>query len=130
MIDPKELRIGNWVCFEQYPDSHSQVDYQLLSGKIGIWSDPDIYSPIPLTPEWLERLGFKLSKAAQEVYGYELWELNPEVNSSMEGIGFVNSKMEIYQNEDKEYYDGENYVVLKSVHQLQNLFFALTSEEL
>jgi len=113
MIDPKELRIGNWVTFEQYPESVTQVGPQLLSCNRGIWDEPDIYIPIPLTPEWLERLGFDKDtgeKESQPFYDVFVWV-----------YGSWRIKF------DNTVYIGPE---IKYVHQLQNLWKALTGEEL
>ena len=78
------------------------------------------YNPIPLTEEWLLKLGFK----------YKKWDDHFIIKNGN------------YFNSIKKYDDGWYYntdeseatcyylTTIKYVHQLQNLYFALTSEEL
>jgi hypothetical protein len=69
------------------------------------------YEPIPLTEEWLIRMGFEKSYFENIPY-FEKRCL------TIDGCFF-----------DVELMDGSK-LELKSVHQLQNLYFALTNEEL
>lgn len=72
--------------------------------------------PIPLTPEWLAKCGFNKLNAG--------W-----INSSGSMCFYDRARdMNGYYTMD---YGTRNYVArFKNVHQLQNLFFALTGEEL
>lgn len=145
MIDPKELRIGNYLCDpEQENDGVIQVEEIRGYGKdgktIGIqfrrascWSvieeDCGIL-PIPLTPEWLERMGFIDKPAAFDNSSNPYWAKNaviltyaetPPENTYLPGIGFT--------------YNGKHLVShvkewIQYVHQLQNLYFSLTGNEL
>jgi len=68
-------------------------------------------SPIPITREWMIKLGFANSKPGK-------WE---------HGV----MPIEIYWNERMKFYYGNAVgISLEYVHQLQNLYFALTGEEL
>lgn len=69
------------------------------------------YEPIPLTEEWLLKFGF------EKIGGWDDYE------------GYIKDEVEIALNEK---YPFENYLQkeLKHVHQLQNLYFALTGKEL
>jgi len=78
----------------------------------GGWVDLDEIEFIPLTEEWVLKLGFK--NKTIYIKGICLYL----VNEGMSG-GF----------QDNEYGINE-YVDIKYVHQLQNLYFALTGEEL
>ena len=138
MIDPKELRIRNWVTTDNpiaWPEManipvmvtsvEESLDEQFPEspGAIRLKYEHDTYcqysefiSPIPLTPEWLERLGFEYDK-------YMLWWTNKKV-SIFNAIRTTNNK--------------DFFVVscygqtkpIRSVHDLQNLIFCLTGEEL
>lgn len=114
-----ELRIGNWI--EAYPGGYVQV--VSLPNELGreIMTTPNflgathgsIYHPIPLTPQVLEKCGFK----------------NTEYNVYKKG------KFEFYKDHTTgtSYYPGlppETATKFKYVHQLQNLHFAITNEEL
>ena len=68
---------------------------------------------IPLTDEWLKRAGFELYQDDKDRYyhfeGFKLWQHENEL------FYHINSELLIYPD---------------YVHQLQNLFFALTGSEL
>ena len=98
-----ELRIGNWVAsvMEGYHTDTRQVTIDDLKNM----TIDDIgigYLPIPLTPEILEKVRF-----AGTIFPAQL---------SISDSG--------------KYYWGNINVELKYLHQLQNLYFALTGEEL
>jgi len=119
-----ELRIGNWVI---YQDEVDKVRYELefsIGHFMGIfeknYGPPE---PIPLTEEWLLKLGFEKDKE-------EKWEF------SIPGMPYVWRKES--PTADQPFtiwyrYDKEELCIScegKYVHQLQNLYFALTGEEL
>ena len=109
-MKPEELRIGNW-CYpgeSEYQDDPFQIDAgDILAFRKGIHK----YKPIPLTKEWLIKFGFVLSG--------DLFHIN-RLFVIWNGKGFDNTDYMHYKTE----------VILKHVHQLQNLYFALTGEEL
>ena len=115
----KELRIGNYVkgnlidvatitgifnnglCIEEMPLNLSTNDgFMTLS--------IDNFAPIPLTEEWLLKFGIDNDK---EVDNFPVWVDN----------GFCS--IELYGGHETRH-------PCKYVHQLQNLYFALTGEEL
>jgi len=115
-----KLRIGNWVY-----DANCEMEIQIGSGSHIDNLHPKS-KPIPLTEEWLERFGFNQfdesdffipldsdkSLILMNVRGYWYPRIQQEAEMSHQYIQEVNL----------------NYV--KQVHQLQNLYFALTGEEL
>lgn len=117
MIQPQDLRINNLVL---YSDEVSivkgvlQTCVDLLVSpcvrftKIALL--PNIY-PIPITEEWLIKLGFHEVLGVYAIYGKEL---NIKLNT-----GYWDA-----------YFKGKYVCVIKHVHQLQNLYFALTGQEL
>ena len=108
MMEEKELRIGNYVNIE---DTVLRVDLQEL------YYNSSLMNPIPLTEEWL--LKFNLNKPTNE-HPYHF-------KKSM--VEFSHSE---YQNELKCFYNNVPMFSLPCayVHQLQNLYFVLTGEEL
>lgn len=109
-----ELRIGNLleVGGEFQEKKIIKVTGNLIStlekgGKIKS-------KPIPITEEWLKRFGFSHSFD-------ELWE----AKSAYFPIQF--SEGEAVYSSDMYHHTSEPF---KYVHQLQNLYFALTGEEL
>lgn len=118
-----ELRIGNYY---QYAGDSGIVYTQVQAIKynqFGLLSDFngtnfEICKPIPLTEEWLLRFGFKAHTYEDEVFGYVLND-----------FGYINE----YQFRIRNFIDFEGIIIpkaIKTVHQLQNLYFALTGEEL
>lgn len=110
-MDAKELRIGNYV----YAQSGKLVvnrDSIYKVENVNIQSARK-YEPIPLTEEWMLKFGF------EESY----WQ--------------ASGKFAHWIKDGADWFDGDlNCIVyyrvteIKYVHQLQNLYFALTGEEL
>ena len=110
-MEAKDLRIGNW--FEG--DNGDKIYYRITAKQIlDFYDDPldDYYKPIPLTEDWLLDFGFII----------QMFGIPPR---------FYNGKLKITKD-----YRGfwvqpcYNFVLIKYVHQLQNLYFELTGEEL
>jgi hypothetical protein len=124
-----ELRIGNLIngIYHDYDDGiHEDIENETIckvvtldvSGSgdypIYVYSDEDIehfsdFEPIPLTEEWLVKFGFDKTS-----------------------LHYLKKNGIIIQSED-DYFEcllGIVIVKLQYVHQLQNLYFALTGEEL
>lgn len=127
MIKANELRIGNWVKYTN--------DQSLKNGLANTWvnvtddiikwaANPseNVYEPILLTPEVLEKCGFEktwkmyeldfsdklLSDRRYEFFCYE--KDLPNCSYTLNSITAANN--------------------FSFLHQLQNLYFALTGEEL
>jgi len=129
-----ELRIGNLVnlCFEHRPgwdvasvtdifrDGTIETDTQELTGKQKYYVEP-----LPLTEDWLLRAGFTYHNS-YNVAGIK--------QSHWVIIGNQFGRLEIWSseqtNEIKFNAGFHDYVTVQYVHQLQNLYFALTGEEL
>ena len=123
----QELRIGNYVRFSFETSKTAivkglvdgKVHYEKEDGKLNVIIAPYI-EPIPLTNEWLLKLGF-----VKHEQGYS-------IESGRQG--FI---MDLAQDTDWIilYRDDigcryNSLIFLDYVHQLQNLYFALTGEEL
>lgn len=107
MIQPEELRIGNWVKprFSAFKDSK----YKIPDGKtIDLMKDAE---PIPITPEWLERLGFINDSGDYYKDGFCI-----DTFSDSNHFWLLSSY--------------EHHTKIEYIHQLQNLYFALTGKEL
>lgn len=135
MIDPKELRIGNYIASGKEFTNLSIIGKVLEIGNVERefeqvyceceesfeWFFRDDYCGIPITEEWLIKLGFN--------------EVDPVFNEQIEHAYEIPSWGRVCIMDGKlvseEYYflDGMN-AEIKYVHQLQNLYFALTSQEL
>ena len=112
-----ELRIGNWASEEN--ESEEYFELQIINYN---WiKDHDAFEPIPLTEEWLVKFGFEYCSESEgfqmkgfHVENREFDKYSSNIKKDEFGIWFINSCL----------------VDLKHVHQLQNLYFALTGEEL
>jgi hypothetical protein len=123
-----ELRIGNYIyvsapkehILEARNQSIEKANYHHFND-ICRCNKEWVYEPIPLTEDWLLKFGFKNKyKEPSEVF-----ELN---------IGNNNIIIDLYELLQSTYLEHRNFAInigkLKYVHQLQNLYFALTGEEL
>ena len=114
MIEAKELRIGNWVFTEAYKNKVYSLKDGIVNGVCQSYVDP-----IPITEKRLEEFGFSYMGATY-----------------MAIDEFVLNDFTILREQDEFMFSYENAsgdnidIVLKYIHQLQNLFFALTGEEL
>jgi len=107
MIQVNELRVGNLLNFGGQPSEIRGGGIQLLEdGKLHI-----VPIPIPLTEEWLLKFGFRV-KMGSVTHNHSFVKGKIVVRHSLR-FGF--------------HYDD---LKLESVHQLQNLYFALTGTEL
>ena len=109
-----ELRIGNYVW---YGDGELKIDINVLY-------DIKVYNalgtkPIPLTEEWLLKFGFE-----KRGYVKFLGNAYQRFVLGRNGIYSINEIAYIYEVCDHDLCE------IRYVHQLQNLYFALTGEEL
>lgn len=114
MINPKELRIGNYYHYK--PSGLYQTiephDFAIIEAE----ERADDIESIPLTPEILEKCGF--------VDDDNDWLLEISERTCI-NINFIKERYCL------ESYDGIlNIIPIKSLHQLQNLYFSLTNAEL
>lgn len=121
-----ELRIGNYVNFpEHYPNINdvTQLDEYIMFHES---FNPEKCRPIPLTEEWLVKFG-AIDRNKEERDRFNFKEINWY-------FGFTEpyGDFRIYQHPDslKYWLDQYHTIEIKYVHQLQNLYFALTGEEL
>lgn len=139
MINAKELRIGNYVNYIVFNKHESlfQNTVWCLNYSSATLGDRAVrhdvkynnIEPIPLTEEWLLRFGF-------DAIGYECPETGSEFSFPY--------RIKISDNENIEveddfsvcvYYNDDDFIPIGNirydkVHQLQNLYFALTNTEL
>jgi hypothetical protein len=117
-VKASELRVGNWVFNYKSKDPVKVYANALKIAEL----DEDFFAPIPLTPELLEKSGFEQTS-----------NYHPEgpVHTLKHRNGFVFEVAYLYQMVDVKQNIGQIRIQqIKYVHQLQNLFFALTGEEL
>ena len=134
MIQAKELRIGNYVY-----DGNSElaqvssivdgaINYELDYGNL--WTNEVCYfeniNPIPITEEWLLKFGFSINKKTC-VHIFE-FEIDDKVNFAV--FLYDDEKEALFIKNSAR----SSKIIFKKridyVHQLQNLYFALTQKEL
>ena len=132
-MKPQDLRIGNYVYYEHtthivdgiyenkvyswwVKNGEPVIEYEMKDIGGAMVKNPyrDVisqYEPIPLTEEWLIKLGFKknITTDLYPTFSYDILNVNDGIVYVL-NYGFVNH--------------------IKYVHQLQNLYFVLTGEEL
>jgi hypothetical protein len=121
----KNLRIGNWV-----QDEHDIVQYvyrlwkggaELSENEEGFddidYSEDEIFG-IPITPEWLTKFGFEdKTNSVEKIF-------------TKDDFNWYSSSNEIVIELDNGLSGYDLYTDCNQVHKLQNLFFAITGEEL
>lgn len=113
MIKAEELRIGNLVYI---PSTKQTIPVTAINMDLGVWVNRSLgvlgfnqVEPIPLSEEWLKRMGF-------EKVEHTFWITGLAVHNNTPGEFYM-----LYE---------QNRTIIRFVHHLQNLFFSLTGEEL
>lgn len=133
-----ELRIGNLVIEDGVLCEVTSIS---ISGQLTIFSAQKVYSsdiskivPIPLTEEWLLKLGFEgmvdyASRIAAQTTGYKTKEsVLFRFNDNRLTDDVIMFPVLVFSDNIFRY--RESGLIIKYVHQLQNLYFALTGQEL
>lgn len=118
MIKKEELRIGNFI-FDLSIDRMVKVSYYKNMWQVVQYENH--FDPIHLTPEILEGCGFEKDEDGE----YNLYFGNDTLRWVK---GNDNDWFFIFQ--DSPGCDFVSFYQTRSLHQLQNLYFALTAEEL
>lgn len=125
-MNGKDLRIGNFISVlgntvevikilgEKKIEIHSDI---LQFWDVDIEDEDEDVKPIPLTEEWLLKFGFE--KNDDFISEDHLWS-----DFIKKGVRI---QLPYFDWKDS---DGEISFSVKSVHQLQNLFYSITGEEL
>ena len=131
MINTNDLMIGNYVKVNSYlPEVIVSIEVDnvftlpLKPSKINSrWrQEPKDLEGIPITKEWLIKLGFQ--KESDYEFSIEVGDNVLEFEYEGDDLGYS-----VYLIN----YHGSNYVQLKYfkyIHQLQNFYFALTGKQL
>lgn len=125
-ISTQELRIGNYVEYNTRIAKVCEIQkafFYCESDGVEFFTRDQLEpgaKPIPLTEEWLLKFGFDKYK-----YGHHSYRKKSFIIE--EGL-LKNSPYDFRKRISKDTSLGLTYI--KHVHQLQNLYFALTGEEL
>lgn len=116
MIQARELRIGNLILMS-FENSIETVTARTIGfiNQANYKGHNHPFEPIPLTEEWLVKLGF--------VRNGKVWEID-SINGIVFEIEYVSDCYYLHT------YGEWGYQGFLYVHQLQNLYKALTGQEL
>jgi hypothetical protein len=118
-INFKELRLDNYICINN--NLHPCRVKEITMSSVVVesikenYSEPTINSmnPIPLTDEWLIRMGFDKFAEHTPSFGHD----------DIYRKGYI----DIHARYNQYHFHG---ILINFVHELQNLYFALTKKEL
>jgi hypothetical protein len=117
-----EARIGNWII-DPHRDGIGNEGYD----KVGKWdfaNHLEDYEPIPLTEEILLKCGFEFYS---EELGAKVFSIMiPKSTSRI----LISDKGHFTLESEGTFWYMRSYKCPEYLHQLQNLYFALTNEEL
>ena len=132
-LTPQELRIGNLIkdkegniltVYGTSPKDDTDSFIVWYANELGFYIEENEIEPIPLTEEWLLKFGFKKrrkTKFRTLVTAYTELEIEIERPDKLKCF-LVKSE---HTRDEKTVFR-----VIRYVHQLQNLYFALTGDEL
>jgi hypothetical protein len=119
-MDYKEVRIGNWI------------DEQGLHLQVGMINSEVLKSaePIPLTDDWLEKLGLIKKNITEDMpEGLKQPDIDEDGSIWYHWVqGLFN--LEVQSNGEIWFEVYSHYKHVKYVHELQNLYYSLCGEEL
>jgi hypothetical protein len=122
----EELRIGIWVYL--FGDAVQLTKDHLIY----LLQKDGLPEPITLTPEWLSKFGFYketddflIGRAGNKHEWHVIYKLK-DVH-----VHFIHSDYGGFHEDDTRLYFHDNSLVgISNVHSLQNLYYALTGQEL
>lgn len=127
-MEAKNFRIGNWISTEKGDKQVESIDETGIIDVETIDHDGFYYynyQPIPISPEWLKRFGF-----VKDNNGNYWIDLQTHYLELMPSNGYwypVYAQVPEMSHEDEQRVSTNR---IEFVHELQNLFFALTGNEL
>jgi hypothetical protein len=118
-IKANELRLGNWIYNNNFEYQVTPYVIEELWASVRGW-----VQPIPITDKWLFKFGFEETDPKKFIGGL----YTRKKSDGFYGF-YINKETMSYCTFD---YEGtiENIIKIEYVHQLQNIYFALTNEEL
>jgi len=143
-MDARELRLGNlvivnnekshpnikdkplvvtgiaWRECDSFPNSTHSIEVYNKENYMAYSQFNEFIEPIPLTEEWLIRMGFKYNNLGAEFGGFQHEKLGMSL--------FYEDACYIHDSHEGQ--SGGIFVNIKSVHSLQNLYYSLTGQEL
>lgn len=121
MLDPRDVRAGNWVIRITGTDKNTKsfFEYKPIALDEYYYTFAKVCFPIKLTPTILEQCGFKRQ--------LDHWYINLESEKENNDLPFLKYE---YKNKCWYFRDARIPAGPLYLHQLQNLFYALSHKEL
>ena len=136
MIEPQELRIGNYIMFEKTTHIVVELSETLISTRWIKGSDKYIHTiseitPIPLTKDILLKCGFKLTRQYLSGFTGRLPRVLVKDNIVYNSGGFFGGSNESECDKPGISIARDRICITSfRLHDLQNKYFALTGKEL
>ena len=115
MIKAEDLRIGDLVRYEKniitVQAVHTNYEEGFINDKYNVGYNCHDLDPIPLTPELLEKNGWKRDKLVSYIYGHEAHNIEVICTPNSEWVDVT--------------FKGETIHRIKYVHELQHILWAL-----
>lgn len=137
LIDPE----GNIVKIKEIrkPENSNNLGVSYKSDAFNSWSDVGIMKPIPLTEERLTKLGFKM-EPSYKGYSNDICQWEGKIDDGKQNVYFITWNKYVVSDDNRWGFwtadipkQKKHHTCIASVyyvHQLQNLYFALTGKEL
>lgn len=127
MIHAKELRIRNLLNYDRFGESRIVIiDHDHIRMCFDFNDEFNLYyKPIPITEEWLLKFGFEKGNNINVPINVYSLNLNLDGIYSIIKYDVKNKYVHLTQRGVSVYLKE-----LENIHQLQNLYFALTQKEL
>lgn len=93
------------------------------------YTDLRLFQPVPLTEEWLIKFGFEAYSTHVNYIELQIKSNKPS-NHVVIRYGLQRDYFNIFNHSECDFTEMQYLTEVKFVHQLQNLYFALTGEEL
>jgi hypothetical protein len=123
LIKSTELRIGNLILYRHKP---AKVTKRLLS----LIDASEDYAGIPIDDSWLEKLGFETAWGSSK----QIWDIRMLTERMYlrpaYGGGYLWGWYSTHDSIQALHIEQDNVQPIHYVHQLQNLYYSLTFEEL
>ena len=124
-MEAKELRIGNYYEWTENVEKDAFLQIDDFHSLLAIGENFQYFKPIPLTEEWLLKFGFD-NRLLKKIGDSDLYLQGDNADSLKEyGVYLSTDIGDGLCSEPNTFIEGFFYV-----HQLQNLYFALTQTEL
>lgn len=134
-----ELRIGNWIKYEDKPVQVLQLSAMMIfcqrdENQFLVNCEPKVFQPIELTEEVLLKIGFKKETRMSSILYYLDYEINEDENIRVRYVIYNSNALPLLRITSPSPIILECYELtkrgIKYLHELQNIYYCLTGNEL